>query len=98
MTNIWFYNFSLLVIGLIGLLVNKKNLLIVFFSLEIILLSVNLNLIILSIVNQNSNGQLLSLIILTLAAAEASIGLALLISYYRLRGTISTNMTNLLKG
>ena len=53
---------------------------------------------ILSIINNNTNSQLLSLIILTLAAAEASLGLALLIGYYRLRGSIATNSTNLLKG
>ena len=98
MVSIWFYTFSLFIIGIIGLLINKKNLLIIFLSLEIILLSINLNLIVLSIINNNTNSQLLSLIILTLAAAEAALGLALLIGYYRLRGSIATNSTNLLKG
>ena len=98
MISIWYYIYSLFVIGIIGLLINKKSLLIIFLSLEIILLAINLNLTIISLINNNTNAQLLSLIILTLAAAEASLGLALLIGYYRIRGSIATHTTNLLKG
>ncbi len=97
MLTIWNYNYALFIIGLIGLIVLKKNILILFFSLEILLLSINLNLIFISLLNFNLKGQLLTVLILTLAAAEAALGLAILISFYKNKGLISLNSTNLLK-
>ena len=88
----------LFTLGIFGILSNQKNVLIVLMSIELILLSVNLNLIIFSIYLDDNIGQLFSLFILTVAAAESAIGLALLVSYYRVRGTINIINNQILKG
>ena len=80
---------NLFTIGTLGLVFNKKNILIVIISIELILLSVNLNFITFSIYLDDALGQLFVLFILTVAAAESSIGLAILISYYRIKGNIT---------
>lgn len=67
-------------------------------SIELILLSVNLNFIIFSVLFDDIIGQIFAIFILTIAAAEASIGLAILVIYYRVRGTISIEFVNLMKG
>lgn len=88
----------LFVIGVIGVFVTKKNIIVILMSIEIMLLSINLNFIIYSTHFNDSIGQLFSLMILTVAAAEAAIGLAILIAFYRLRGTISIADISSLKG
>lgn len=85
-------------LGSLGVFLFRKHLINILISLELILLSLNLNFIIFSCYIDDLLGQIYCLIILTIAAAESSIGLALLIIYYRLRGGISIDLINLLKG
>lgn len=91
-------NIILFIIGTLGILFNRRNILIVLMCVELILLSVNLNFILLSVYLDDFYGQIFALFILTVAAAESAIGLAILIVYYRLRGNISINQVMTLKG
>jgi len=81
-----------------GMFLSRKHLIIILMALEIILLAANLNFIIFSVFLDDLIGQLYSLIILTVGASESSIGLAILIIYYRLRGSISIDTIYTLKG
>jgi NADH-quinone oxidoreductase subunit K len=90
--------FSLFIIGLFGILVNRKNLLLMIFCIELILLSLNFSFLLSSFYLDDALGQVFTIFILTVAAAETSIGLAILITYYRVVGTISLEFLNLLKG
>jgi len=85
-------------LGGLGVFLFRKHLINILISLELILLSINLNFIIFSCFIDDILGQIYCLMVLTIAAAESSIGLALLIIYYRLRGGISIDLINLLKG
>ena len=89
-------NISLFVIGIIGLVLNRKNILIIIISIELMLLSVNLNFITFSIYLDDISGQIFVLFILTVAAAESSIGLAILSSYYNLKNNILIEKLNIL--
>lgn len=91
-------NILLFIIGVFGLLFNKRSILVVLMCLELLLLSVNLNFITFSVYLDDFYGQIFSLFILTIAAAEAAIGLAILILYFRVRGNISINQIATLKG
>jgi NADH:ubiquinone oxidoreductase subunit K len=91
-------NFILFLIGVLGIALNKQNVLIILMCIELILLSANLNFTFSSIYLDDLYGQIFSLFILTIAACESAIGLAILILYYRLRGNISINFLPLLKG
>ena len=91
-------NFLLFILGLIGIIANRKNILIILMCVELVLLSLNLNFIIFSIYFDDLYGQLFSLFILTVAAAESAVGLAIIIIYYRLRGSISMDQVVVLKG
>jgi NADH-quinone oxidoreductase subunit K len=84
-------------IGILGIILNRKNLIIVLMSIELILFSVNINLIVFSILLDDIVGQILSLLILTVAAAESAIGLAILVAYYRVKGTIAVMYINLMR-
>ena len=88
----------LFAIGVIGILLNRKNVIIILMSIEIILLSVNLNLIAFSYFLNDLTGQIFSLFVLTVAAAEAAIGLAILVIYNRNAGSIEIEKINALKG
>lgn len=85
-------------IGLWGIFVTRRNIIILLMSLELMLLGININFIIFSVYLDDIMGQYFALFILTIAAAEASIGLAILIVYYRIKGMISINFINSLKG
>jgi len=76
----------------------KKHLILLLISVELMLLSVNLNLFIFSVFLEDFMGQLLALFVLTVAASESAVGLAILLVYYRLKGTIFINFINVLKG
>ena len=89
---------GLFVIGIFGLFLNRKNVIILLMSVELILLSVNINLIAFSHFLGDSVGQIFTLFVLTVAAAEASIGLAILVSFFRNRGTIDVEDVNVMKG
>ena len=94
----YFISFALFFIGLFGIIINRKNVLTVIICLELILLSINLNLLMSSYYLDDIFGQIFVIMILTVASAETSIGLAILIIYYRLRGTIAIEFINKLKG
>jgi len=87
----------LFIIGSLGMFILKKHIINIIISLEIILLSININFITISCYFDDLIGQIYALIILTLAAAETAIGLSIIILYYRLRGGISVDLLNLLK-
>jgi NADH-quinone oxidoreductase subunit K len=91
-------NTLLFLIGTFGILLNRRNILIVLMCIEIILLSVNLNFIVFSVYLDDFLGQIFSLFILTIAASESAIGLAILILYFRLMGNISISEIAILKG
>jgi NADH-quinone oxidoreductase subunit K len=85
-------------IGVFGIFLNRKNVIIILMSIELILLSVNINLVAFSSFLGDLVGQVFALFVLTVAAAEAAIGLAILVVYYRNRGTIAVEDVNLMKG
>jgi NADH-quinone oxidoreductase subunit K len=91
-------NFLLFTISLNGLIRNRQNILIVLMSIELLLLSINLNFVIFSIYLDDLYGQLFSFFILTVAAAESAVGLAIIIIYYRIRGNILITQKAALKG
>lgn len=95
-----FLSFSLILflLGIWGIFLNRKNILIMLMSIELMLLAVNLNFLFFSVYLDDLIGQLFALLSLTVAAAESAIGLALLVVYYRVRGTISVEFINLMKG
>jgi NADH-quinone oxidoreductase subunit K len=92
-----FSNFIIFIIGILGIILNRLNILIILMCLELIFLSCNLNFIIFSIYLDDFYGQIFSLFILTVIAAESSVGLAILIVYYRLHKNIYINKKILLK-
>lgn len=91
-------NIFLFFVGIFGIILNRKSVLLILMCIELILLSVNLNFIIFSVYLDDFYGQIFSLFILTIAAAESAIGLAILILYYRIRGKILINQVATLKG
>ena len=88
----------LFVIGIFGLFLNRKNVIILLMSIELMLLSVNINLVAFSSFMNDLVGQIFTLFVLTVAAAEAAIGLAILVSFFRNRGTIAVEDVNVMKG
>jgi len=88
---------TLFLLGVWGIYLNRRNILIMIMSLELMLLAVNLNFLFFSVYLDDLMGQVFSLLILTVAAAESAIGLALLVVYHRVRGTISVEYINLLR-
>ena len=86
------------VIGIIGIFLNRKNVIIILMSIELILLAVNINLVSFSIFLNDLSGQIFTLFILTVAAAEAAIGLAIIVVYYRNSSTIDVEKIDSLKG
>ena len=85
-------------IGIIGIFLNRKNVIVILMSIELILLAVNINLVSFSIFLQDLSGQIFTLFILTVAAAEAAIGLAIIVVYYGNAGTIRVEEIENLKG
>ena len=88
----------LFVLGVIGIFINRKNVITILMSIELILLSVSINLVAFSAYSADLSGQIFSLFILTVAAAEAAIGLAILVVYFRNRGSIAVEDINVMKG
>jgi NADH-quinone oxidoreductase subunit K len=88
----------LFTIGICGIILNRKNIIVILMSVELILLAVNINLVAFSSFLGDLTGQIFSLFILTVAAAEAAIGLAILVTYYRNRGSIAVEDINMMKG
>jgi len=88
----------LFTIGVFGIFLNRKNVIIILMSVELILLAVNLNLVAFSAFLQDLVGQVFALFVLTVAAGEAAIGLAIVVVYFRNRGTIAVEDINMMKG
>ena len=89
---------SIFTIGIIGVFLNRKNVIIILMSIELILLAVNINLVSFSIYLQNLVGQVFTMFILTVAAAEAAVGLAIIVIYYKNKGSINVEQIDSLKG
>ena len=88
----------LFTLGMFGIFLNRKNVIIILMSVELILLAVNINLVAFSVFLQDLVGQVFAMFVLTVAAGEAAIGLAILVVYFRNRGTIEVEQINLMKG
>ena len=88
----------LFTIGVLGIFINRKNVIVILMSIELILLAVNINLVAFSAFLGDLTGQVFALFVLTVAAAEAAIGLAILVVFYRNRGSIAVEDINTMKG
>jgi len=88
----------LFTLGVCGIFLNRKNIITILMSIELILLAVNINFVAFSVKLGDITGQIFAMFILTVAAAEASIGLAILVIYFRNRGSIAVEDVNLMKG
>ena len=89
---------SLFLLGIWGIFMNRKNILVMLMSIELMLLAVNMNFLVFSVYLDDVLGQVFALFVLTVADAESAIGLALLVVYYRIRGTIQVEYINLIRG
>src|SRR5204862_7464832 len=89
---------SLFVLGVFGIFLNRKNVIVILMAIELILLSVNINLVAFSAFMDDMVGQVFAMFVLTVAAAEAAVGLAILVIYFRGRGTIAVDDINQMKG
>jgi NADH-quinone oxidoreductase subunit K len=88
----------LFTLGIFGIFLNRKNIIIILMSIELMLLAINLNLVAFSVYLGDLAGQVFAMFVLTVAAAEAAIGLAILVVYFRNRGSIEVDDINLMKG
>ena len=88
----------LFTLGVAGIILNRKNIIVILMSIELILLAVNINLVSFSAFLGDMTGQVFALLVLTVAAAESAIGLAILVVFYRNKGTISVEDINMMKG
>ena len=89
---------ALFVLGVLGIVINRKNIIIILMSIELILLAVNINFIAFSAYLHQVHGQIFAMFVLTVAAGEAAIGLAILVIYFRNRGTIAVDDADMMKG
>ena len=85
-------------IGMLGIFLNRRSIIIILMSIELLLLSVNINLVAFSSIHENITGQIFTMFVLTVAAAEAAIGLAILVVFFRNKGSIRVEDTQQLKG
>ncbi len=88
----------LFTLGICGIFINRKNIITILMSIELILLAVNINFVAFSVKLGDLSGQIFAMFVLTVAAAEAAIGLAILVIYFRNRGTIAVEDVHLMKG
>jgi NADH-quinone oxidoreductase subunit K len=88
----------LFVLGVLGIFLNRKNVIVILMAVELILLAVNINLVAFSAFMQDLVGQVFAMLVLTVAAAEAAIGLAILVIYFRSHGSIAVDDINRMKG
>jgi NADH-quinone oxidoreductase subunit K len=88
----------LFVLGVLGIFLNRKNVIVILMAIELILLAVNINLVAFSAFLGDLTGQIFAMFVLTVAAGEAAIGLAILVIYFRSRGTIAVDSVDHLKG
>ncbi len=88
----------LFTIGVFGIFVNRRNIIIIMMAIELILLAVNINLVAFSAYLHEMTGQVFAMFVLTVAAAEAAVGLAILVTFFRNRGGIAVDNVNMMKG
>ncbi|MDR3425410.1 MAG: NADH-quinone oxidoreductase subunit NuoK [Alphaproteobacteria bacterium] len=88
----------LFTVGVVGVVINRRNILVVLMAIELMLLAVNINFVAFSVYQHNLIGQVFTLFVLAIAAAETAVGLAILVVYFRNRGDIATGRANLMKG
>ena len=88
----------LFTIGVFGIFVNRKNIIVILMSIELMLLAVNINLVAFSVYLGNVVGQIFAMFVLTVAAAEAAVGLAILVTFFRNRGDIAVDDASMMKG
>ena len=88
----------LFTIGVFGIFVNRKNVIVILMSIELILLAVNINLVSFSVFLHDVVGQIYALFVLTVAAAEAAVGLAILVTFFRVRGDIAVDDASVMRG
>ena len=88
----------LFTIGVLGIFLNRRNIIIILMSLELILLSTNINFVAFSSYLHNVQGQIMAMFVLTVAAAEAAVGLAILVTFFRNRGDIAVDDASMMKG
>ncbi len=88
----------LFTIGVLGIFVNRKNVIVILMSIELILLAVNINLVAFSVFLHDVVGQIFALFVLTVAAAEAAVGLAILVTFFRWRGSIAVDDVSVMRG
>ena len=88
----------LFTIGVCGIFLNRKSIIVILMSIELMLLAVNINMVVFSVYLGDLTGQIFTIFILTVAAAEAAIGLAILVIYFRNRGSIAVEDVNMMKG
>ena len=88
----------LFALGVLGVIINRKNVIIILMAIELILLAVNINLVAFSIFLHDVTGQIFAMFVLTVAAAEAAVGLAILVTFFRNRGDIAVDNANMMKG
>tara|TARA_B100000780_G_C21074179_1_gene432375 strand:- start:117 stop:416 length:300 start_codon:yes stop_codon:yes gene_type:complete len=93
-----FISFVLFLLGVLGIILNRKNIILMLMAIELILLAVNLNFIVFSVFLDDLLGQVFSLLILTIAAAESAVGLAIVVIYYRVRGSILIENLAVIRG
>ena len=89
---------ALFVLGVLGIFINRKNVIVILMSIELILLAVNINFVAFSAYLHDIHGQIFAMFVLTVAAGEAAIGLAILVIYFRNRGTIAVDGDEMMKG
>lgn len=90
--------YMIFLVGLLGIVLNRRNIIIILMSVELILLGVNMNLLLSSVSLDDLVGELFALLVLTVAAAESGVGLGILVVYYRVRGSIRMDRIRLLQG
>ena len=88
----------LFTIGVFGIFVNRRNIIVILMSIELILLAVNINFVAFSAYLHNVQGQIMAMFVLTVAAAEAAVGLAILVTFFRNRGDIAVDDASMMKG
>ena len=88
----------LFTIGVFGIFVNRKNIIVILMSIELILLAVNINFVAFSTYLNDISGQIMAMFVLTVAAAEAAVGLAILVTFFRNRGDIAVDHASVMKG
>lgn len=88
----------LFTLGVLGIFINRRNVIVILMSIELILLAVNINLVAFSAFLHDVTGQIFAMFVLTVAAAEAAVGLAILVTFFRNRGDIAVDHANMMKG